>query len=72
MPIAVDVADESIGGCHGRGGPKAAFGRIDVLINNASLFSNLTKRPFDEITAGRMAEGHGREHHGRLPLRSAR
>jgi len=25
------------------------FGRIDVLINNASLFSTLTKRPFDEI-----------------------
>lgn len=25
------------------------FGRIDVLINNASLFSALVKRPFDEI-----------------------
>ncbi len=27
------------------------FGRIDVLVNNASIFSNLTKRPFDEIPA---------------------
>jgi 3-oxoacyl-[acyl-carrier protein] reductase len=27
----------------------AEFGRIDVLINNASIFSNLKKRPFDEI-----------------------
>jgi len=25
------------------------FGRVDVLINNASIFSNLKKRPFDEI-----------------------
>lgn len=27
----------------------AAFGRIDVLINNAALFSTLTLTPFDEI-----------------------
>ena len=27
------------------------YGRIDVLINNASLFSTLAKRPFDEIPA---------------------
>lgn len=26
-----------------------AFGRVDVLVNNASLFSNLVKRPFDQI-----------------------
>lgn len=25
------------------------FGRIDVLVNNASIFSSLVKRPFDEI-----------------------
>lgn len=25
------------------------YGRIDVLVNNASIFSSLTKRPFDEI-----------------------
>ena len=29
----------------------AKLGRIDVLINNASLFSNLAKRPFDQIPA---------------------
>ncbi|AUW43929.1 SDR family NAD(P)-dependent oxidoreductase [Rhizobium ruizarguesonis] len=28
---------------------KKEFGRIDVLVNNASLFSALVKRPFDEI-----------------------
>jgi NAD(P)-dependent dehydrogenase (short-subunit alcohol dehydrogenase family) len=28
-----------------------AFKRIDVLVNNASLFSNLVKRPFDQIPA---------------------
>ncbi|MCP2138495.1 3-oxoacyl-[acyl-carrier protein] reductase [Rhizobium sp. SLBN-94] len=27
----------------------AEFGRIDVLVNNASIFSALKKRPFDEI-----------------------
>jgi 3-oxoacyl-[acyl-carrier protein] reductase len=27
----------------------AEFGRVDVLINNASIFSSLTKRPFEEI-----------------------
>ena len=27
----------------------AEFGRVDVLINNASIFSNLKKQPFDEI-----------------------
>ena len=26
-----------------------AFGRVDVLVNNASLFSALVKRPFDQI-----------------------
>ena len=27
----------------------AAFGRIDILVNNAAIFSTLTMRPFDEI-----------------------
>lgn len=27
------------------------FGRVDVLVNNASIFSALVKRPFDEIPA---------------------
>lgn len=48
MAVPVDVADEaSVDGM-----VKAvvgAFGRIDVLVNNASLFSSLPKRPFDQI-----------------------
>jgi 3-oxoacyl-[acyl-carrier protein] reductase len=27
----------------------SAFGKIDILINNASIFSTITMRPFDEI-----------------------
>ncbi len=29
-----------------------AFGRIDVLVNNAGLFANLAMKPFDQIDAG--------------------
>lgn len=29
-----------------------AFGRIDVLINNAGLFANLAMKPFEQIAAG--------------------
>ncbi|TIQ18291.1 MAG: glucose 1-dehydrogenase [Mesorhizobium sp.] len=48
LPLAVDVAkkdsvDEMVAAT------LAEFGRVDVLINNASLFSNLAKRPFDQI-----------------------
>ena len=48
VPVSVDVSDEAsvaamvetiVG----------TLGRIDALINNASLFSNLAKRPFDQI-----------------------
>jgi 3-oxoacyl-[acyl-carrier protein] reductase len=47
-PVTVDVSDErsvktmvdTVGKVHAR---------IDVLVNNASLFSTLAKRPFDEI-----------------------
>ena len=28
-----------------------AFGRIDVLVNNAGLFANLAMKPFDQIDA---------------------
>lgn len=28
----------------------AEYGRIDVLVNNASIFATLTKKPFDEIS----------------------
>jgi NAD(P)-dependent dehydrogenase (short-subunit alcohol dehydrogenase family) len=29
---------------------KSEFGRVDVLVNNAGLFSTLTLKPFDQIT----------------------
>jgi 3-oxoacyl-[acyl-carrier protein] reductase len=48
MPLAVDVAKkDSVDGMVAA--VLAEFGRVDVLINNASIFSNLKKRPFDEI-----------------------
>lgn len=48
LPLAVDVSKkESVDAMVAT--TLAEFGRIDVLINNASIFSNLTKRPFDEI-----------------------
>jgi len=51
LPLVVDVAkkdsvDEMVAAT------LAEFGRVDVLINNASLFSNLAKRPFDQIPQG--------------------
>jgi 3-oxoacyl-[acyl-carrier protein] reductase len=46
--VPVDVADEtSVEGMVES--VLKAFGRIDVLVNNASLFSNLSKRPFEQI-----------------------
>ncbi|TGR22985.1 MULTISPECIES: glucose 1-dehydrogenase [unclassified Mesorhizobium] len=48
LPLAVDVAKkDSVGEMVAA--TLAKFGRVDVLINNASLFSNLAKRPFDQI-----------------------
>jgi NAD(P)-dependent dehydrogenase (short-subunit alcohol dehydrogenase family) len=45
---AVDISDEtSVEGMVER--VLKAFGRIDVLVNNASLFSNLAKSPFEQI-----------------------
>lgn len=50
LPLAVDVSKkESVDAMVAT--TLAEFGCIDVLINNASIFSNLTKRPFDEIPA---------------------
>ena len=44
----VDVADEGSVGALVEDALKT-FGRIDILVNNASLFSNLAKRPFEQI-----------------------
>jgi 3-oxoacyl-[acyl-carrier protein] reductase len=48
IPITVDVSDENSVEAMADTVLRR-LGRIDVLVNNASLFSNLTKRPFDEI-----------------------
>lgn len=48
LPLAVDVSKrESVDAMVAA--TLAEFRRVDVLINNASLFSTLTKRPFDDI-----------------------
>ncbi len=48
LPLEVDVSKkESVDSMVAA--VLAEFGRIDVLINNAAIFSNLKKRPFDEI-----------------------
>lgn len=48
--MAVDVTDEASteAMC---AAALSAFGRIDILVNNASIFSTLTMRPFFEIPA---------------------
>lgn len=48
LPLAVDVSDKASVDSMVTAA-LAQFGRIDVLINNASLFSKLTKRAFDQI-----------------------
>ena len=48
LPLEVDVAKKELVDSM-VAAISAEFGRVDVLINNASIFSNLTKRPFDEI-----------------------
>jgi NAD(P)-dependent dehydrogenase (short-subunit alcohol dehydrogenase family) len=48
LAVETDVADEaSIN--HMAAQVDAAFGRADVLINNAAIFSTLEMRPFDQI-----------------------
>ena len=48
LPLVVDVANkDSVDAMVAA--TLAEFDRVDVLINNASLFSNLAKRPFDQI-----------------------
>lgn len=47
--VQVDVADESSTLAMAREAD-AAFGRIDVLINNAGYFTDILKKPFDELS----------------------
>jgi 3-oxoacyl-[acyl-carrier protein] reductase len=48
LAIGTDVTDEKSTGRMAREAMEA-FGRIDVLVNNAGLFSTLKMRPFEEI-----------------------
>lgn len=48
LAVHVDVADPKSVEAMARE-TLDAFGRIDVLVNNAALFSTLTMRPFDQI-----------------------
>lgn len=48
LAVTVDVGDQS-SVLQMVSSVKEAWGRIDVLINNASLFAVLEKRPFDQI-----------------------
>ncbi|TJV46075.1 MAG: SDR family oxidoreductase [Mesorhizobium sp.] len=48
LAVKVNVADkESVDAMTAE--TLRAFGRVDVLINNASIFTTLSKRPFDQI-----------------------
>jgi 3-oxoacyl-[acyl-carrier protein] reductase len=48
IAVETDVADPaSVGALVDR--VVAEYGRVDVLVNNAAIFSSLTMRPFDEI-----------------------
>jgi len=48
MAIATDVADPDSVAAMAKA-VEAEFGRIDILINNAAIFSTLEMRPFDQI-----------------------
>jgi NAD(P)-dependent dehydrogenase (short-subunit alcohol dehydrogenase family) len=51
LGLEVDVASEP-GTARMAEEAARAFGRIDILVNNAALFSALEPRPFEEIDAG--------------------
>lgn len=48
MALLMDVSDEA-SVQEGIDKIVTSYGRIDVLVNNASIFSSLTMRPYDEI-----------------------
>ena len=44
------------------------FGRIDVLVNNAGIYTSLVPKPFEEIDVGRVAQGVGRQRARHVPV----
>src|SRR3989442_5241850 len=47
--VRTDVADE--GSCHDMAASTVRqFGRLDILVNNAALFSTITMKPFWELS----------------------
>ena len=51
LALKIDVSDEADSGRMALETVKA-FGRIDILVNNAAIFINIQRHPFYEITAG--------------------
>ena len=49
MPLVMDVSDENSVSA-GIDQVVSTYGRLDVLVNNASIFSTLKMRPYDEIS----------------------
>jgi 3-oxoacyl-[acyl-carrier protein] reductase len=51
LSVSVDVSDEqaTVELAHAA---LERFGRIDVLVNNAAIFTSIEKKPFDELTVG--------------------
>lgn len=48
LPLVADVGDEA-SVAHAAAQVDAAFGRCDVLVNNAAIFSTIKMRPFEQI-----------------------
>jgi NAD(P)-dependent dehydrogenase (short-subunit alcohol dehydrogenase family) len=49
LPLKIDVSDESQTKEMVRKTVEA-FGRVDILINNAAVYGNIVRKPFEEIT----------------------
>jgi NAD(P)-dependent dehydrogenase (short-subunit alcohol dehydrogenase family) len=49
LPLRIDVSDESQTREMVRKTIEA-FGRVDILINNAAVYGNIVRKPFEEIT----------------------
>ena len=68
LGMATDVASESASRAMAEAA-LAAFGRIDVLINNAAVFLQDHHGAVLGVAGRRVEERDGRQHHRRLPVR---